>query len=242
MVKAKPELMFKYVSYKRTYIKDNGTEGFTYETISPLKYAFYALDTYMWKMFQENIKNNRKHMERFTKQLFEQTDRVDLQPLFTEYETYKNESTRWQNNQITDKALDDAWLNVGKKQRETFIKARHLLKEFCRKGDSWDAQSKFDVDVAPRPTSTFIYNYDTKREESVCPFISHFGLGFVFSLIQAPGGVMATRRLLWAAAALAACGRDLATFRRLLEVRTDDLVRLRLQLDSSSQKTNNMDM
>ena len=142
IVEANPELMFKYVSYKKT---DD-----TYETISPLKFAFKVLDAYMWKMCYEKIKNTPL-LKHFIQQLDEQRDHINLNPLYAEYIKYddlaKFHRRYSQGSFVFDyrKLIDNGWFNVGKIQRN--VLPLHMLKEFLHSGNSWNNQSKFDDEI-----------------------------------------------------------------------------------------------
>ena len=170
------------------------------------------------------------------KQAHAQKEHVNLEPLFAAYKTYNEKCNLWKQSKISNEAFDEAWLTLGKHQRE--VLPRHMLKEFCRKGNSWNAESKFDVNIDPRPVGADIYNYNTGRNESILPLPRNLGIGFNFSLVRGARSQRAcaqTARGQGAHAARALARHDWATFDHLFKVRTKDLSRLqRLTANSTN--------
>ncbi|MBA3662028.1 MAG: hypothetical protein H0W64_09880 [Gammaproteobacteria bacterium] len=231
MINISPALMFMPFTIKKI-------DG-SYQTTTPLKLAYELLDTYMWKMFWEKIKTNPQWVALFLEQVHGQTEHVNLDPLFAEYKKYQDQYKLWLQDKITNSELATAWLNVGKKQRE--ILPRHMLKEFCRPGHSWGPESLFDVTVDPIPTDNKIYNYLTSEMVTLFPFKPDCGLGNDFTLTRSadvtlPGG---NQVRLWKSqwnttegvAGEHLATRDLATFRQLYDIRTEDCVKELLELE-----------
>lgn len=274
IIDADPLLMFQHVSYK----KADGTD----ETISPLKFAFKVLDTYMWKMFLEKIvgykvillkdflsdleayKNqhilvsaqlyfvnadgkadiaklkkpeNIELFNRFLKEVHEQKDHINLEPLFAQCKTYVDQYNLW--GQISNDAIAQAWLNVGRKQWE--VLPCHMLKEFCRHSNSWNPKSKFDVDSDPCPTDIDICYKDLDESK-----VANRRLGVDFSLIRGwhtnyfynKDQAYALAR--WWCWTYKAVEYDLEVLSRLHEVRTNDLKKLRSQLERSLANVSKM--
>ena len=245
MVTADPSLMFQYVHYQ----KADGTDGI----ISPLKFAFEIYDTYMWRMFEEKITNDTELMALFTKQAQEQTEHVNLEPLFTRYETYDKNHSLWRSNKISDKTLDQAWSDVAVMQRDRKVLPRHMLKEFCREGDSWSPTSTFDVNTYPAPSDMNII-----ADEKEIP-ISTLGLirGALSKLVRG----ISSARMRWNSTAASdsphplfssflgpktdysihpARKYDVWTFRRLHEVRKNDFEKLQSRLKPTSENMKKM--
>lgn len=225
-------LIFKEVSFQHA----NGRV----ECISPLKYAFKVYDTYMWQLFLSKIEESkelkedekREFKQAFIKQAYDQKEHLDLAPLLEAYKEYDRQYTRWLNDEIKGEALDQAWLALGVQQRE--VLPWHMLKEFCRKGDSWSENATFStLSFLKISKCDVIYNWDSRREENLL----RVALGVSYSLVRggaqrvlasARGALFATRA--WSA------WLDSAIFRRLCEVRMSDLAS-QLSLLESSQKT-----
>lgn len=192
MVAENPSLMFQHVNFMHP-------DGIS-EYISPLKYTFKVYDTYMWKMFLGKIQNNSEHVELFLKQAREQTEHINLEPLFEAYKEFEVQYNLWERwfvaqynpskrCKISNEDIDKAWLKLSAKQRE--LLPWNFLKEFCRKmksnseeGNSWDPQSTFDVNVLPRPRSCQVYNYQTGSYMFLLPSTLHSGPDFGFTLTR----------------------------------------------------------
>ena len=139
----------------------------------------------------------------------------DFKSLITALDTYVTNYDRWDYHQ-----RDEAWLNVGKAQREV---PAHIAHEYCRGDRSFDPRPEFNEDTLPR-VLTF-YNYVTAVKSWFPLTSSSSGLGFDFGLLRCQWGgpdgsaVGGERR-----------GADLAAVSHLDEVRTADLTQSRENL------------
>jgi hypothetical protein len=205
-------------------------------SISPLKYAFNVYDTYMWRLFEVKIKARYPQMlVNFNKELRAQTEHIDLEPLFQAYEKYEAQWNRWDRKEITREELDKEWLTLGQAQR-AFLPT-HMLREFCREGNTWRPESRFN-DPTP-PSGAQIYNDTTGHYVILVPHPPLGGLGVDFSLIRCVhSSSTSIGRGLPMPLAEASRNRyvayDFRTFRRLYEARIEDLVARKSQLDQSS--------
>lgn len=225
MVDADPALIFQPIMVKN--------QDGTFSTTTPLRLAFELLDTYMWKMFLKKIKNNTGLVNCFLKQAHEQTEHINLEPLFVAYKAYKAHLKRWLAYEITDDQLRLAWLDIGKMQRN--LLPRHILKEFCRISDpsKWSADANFDVDSDPCPTRCDIYNSIFLIENvPLLPFVPNEGLGYDFTLARGRLSFAVGRRttigISWES--------DVAAFHRLYEIRNNDFVKQISQLEPALQQ------
>ena len=143
----------------------------------------------------------------------------DFKSLITALDTYVTNYDRWDYHQG-----DEAWLNVGKAQREV---PAHIAHEYCRGDRSFDPRPEFNEDTLPR-VLTF-YNYVTAVKSWFPLTSSSSGLGFDFGLLRRARGGSAAGAAGWAAGA-AAPTLDLAAVSHLDEVRTADLTQSRENL------------
>lgn len=177
------------IMFKKVEIYDiDGTQ-----VISPLKYACKLLDIHMleimWMAFKTANQNNPdpKYAKRFLQHIDEQEEHINIEPLFEAYKVFARQKQRWLNNEIDETELNQHW-------REKFGGAQAMfapiwmLKEFCRKGDSWKVDSKFD-DAEPPSYCKALYDNekDPKRngEISVLPPNLNSGLGKDYALFRA---------------------------------------------------------
>ncbi|HSW71209.1 MAG TPA: hypothetical protein VLH77_04445, partial [Gammaproteobacteria bacterium] len=201
-------------------------------SISPLTYSFKVYDTYMWKtVFLARIEKieDKEKKEQYLKKFYEQMQKQeeeqteekpahnDLRPLFEAYAEFERQYQRWAiNREISNQDLDNAWYNLGKKQKE-FLPV-HMLKEFSREGNNrWTPSTSFNVDQMPRPSNQIYNNL----------ILSDADWGVSFTLIRswlkeaivAAGSWLRARRFMGAGAAVS---YDSAAFLRLFEVRRKD--------------------
>jgi hypothetical protein len=141
----------------------------------------------------------------------------DFKSLITALDTYVTNYDRWDYHQ-----LDEAWLNVGKAQREV---PAHIAHEYCRSDRSFDPRPEFNEETLPR---CFTFDNYVTNVTSWFPLTSSSsGLGVDFGLLSRAG----VRR--WMAPRYKACA-DLAAVSHLDEVRTADLTQSRAILERAS--------
>ena len=153
----------------------------------------------------------------------------DFKSLITALDTYVTNYDRWDYHH-----LDEAWLNVGKAQREV---PAHIAHEYCRGDRSFDPRPEFNEETLPR---CFTFNNYVTNVKSWFPLASSSsGLGFDFGLLRgAQGrGLIGGRTPIawtWAWAWISAVRGDLAAVSHLDEVRTADLTQSREILEMAS--------
>lgn len=205
------------------------------KNISPLQKAFELYDTYTWKMLYEKIQNKPELVEKFTEQAHQQKEHINLKPLFDAYAVYDAQAQLWLKDKITDTQIDADWIQLGKKQRE--LLPTHMLREFCREGESWDKISAFDANKMPVPKGGRIYNYSSGGYMNLDDSEFSSGFGSSFSLYREACALAVCVAAMAGRVAALGCGRrDSATFSRLCEVRTDDLAKQIKLLDQSLEQ------
>ena len=144
----------------------------------------------------------------------------DFKSLITALDTYVTNYDRWDYHQ-----RDEAWLNVGKAQREV---PAHIAHEYCRGDRSFDPRPEFNEETLPRGVT--FDNYVTNVNSWFPLASSSSGLGFDFGLLRRgarPRGV--------GSVVAGGCARvDLAAVSRLDEVRIADLTQSREILEIAS--------
>lgn len=171
IVKANPSLMFEEVRY---------VDG----RITPLQYAFRVYDTYMWKMFLENIQHDGRFVQQFLEQALQQKEHIHLKFLFDEYKNFDERLGSYINREIPPEALDKSWLRVGLQQSNLPC---HMLKQFCSQG-LWGFHATFDIEADPRPSGYPIYFFGKESTVEDVSFEKLFGeLGTKYTLIYSPG-------------------------------------------------------
>ena len=208
------------------------------EVITPLKYAAKIKDTYSRNQLLTYVPEEKQPL--FLQHIQEQKEFIDLGPLFQVYTEFNTLYQRWSENypRRTDvgygEVFDRCWARHGQRMREVFNYARHFIKEMCRHGsDVWDKDAKFDSPLPPVDCYVFdLLQYDYV---SIAAVAADFGVAF--SLTRGTRTSRAGTRCTdrggdWGWEVL----RDLAAFRRLLEVRTEDLVKQISLLDSPSRR------
>lgn len=146
------ELMFQAVS-----IADS--DG-NMKEMSPLQKAFELNDSYTWLLFLNKIASQIELLVRFYDQEAQLKQHIDLEPLFAAYEKGDELHKLWAKKQIADEELHDAWIDLGKKQRQ--LLPMHMLREFCRPSNyycDWSPQSNFKLDwrYSPAPKGGAIF-------------------------------------------------------------------------------------
>lgn len=191
--------------------------------ISPLQKSFELYDTYTWKGFYEKIKDQPELVDRFFEQADQQKNHINLQPLFDAYEAYRVQYYKWLDSEITDRDLENEWINLGKLQRE--LLPLHMLREFCREGDTWSSQSRFDTKLPP-PNGGSIYNYSTSKTIDLDSSDFHSGFGSSFSIVRGVASTYAAggQRDGWEGPWGHPWLFDPMIFSRLFEIRIADLV------------------
>ena len=210
---------------------------------SAYEYAYWAKDTHMCRMLERYMDNATKaqmltridaiEANGLTCQQNDQeyhSSHFDFTPLKEAYQRYLEGYDAWYAARNWS-ALDAAWLDVGKAQRNV---PAHVAQEYCRPDRSFDPRPEFNEATLPRGLT--FYNWTTDRGDSWFPLTaSNSGLGFDFALIRAarlrrPG----VRRLGGGTGALS----DLAAITRLDEVRTVDLTQSREHLNPPAMSQN----
>lgn len=166
-----PQTIFQSISHEKA-------DG-TYETISPLRYAFKIYDTYTWKMFYEKIKNNATDVNRFLKQASEQTEHINLAPLFTASEAYIEQCRLYEGNLTAYSAVRLAILNIGKIQHK--IVPRHMSIQFCLKGLYSVNPPDFDhlCDPLVAANDLIVENYSDNTKRSFTSLFPELGVNIV---------------------------------------------------------------
>ncbi len=137
----------------------------------------------------------------------------DFKSLITALDTYVTNYDSWDNHQ-----QEEAWLNVGKAQREV---PAHIAHEYCRGDRSFDPRPEFNEETLPRCFT--IRNYVTNVESWFPLASSSSGLGFDFGLWHSAARGGRGRPLAGLSGLRDAVVVDLTAVRRLDEVRTADL-------------------
>ncbi len=201
------------------------------------EYAYWAKDTHMCLMLAEHMDEETKayllariYAMEATGLTYQQngaehrSPHFDFTPLKEAYQRYLDGYDGWFAAQNWA-AIDTAWCDVGKAQRDV---PAHVAQEYCRPDRSFDPRPEFNEATLPR-LLTF-YNWATGRDDSWFPLAtSNSGLGFDFTLIRAlVGSERASTGAGWIASRHAQA--DLAAVSHLDDVRTVDLTQLRERL------------
>jgi len=166
---------------------------------SAYEYAYWAKDTHMRKMLESHMDNDTKaEMLQRVESIEEQgltyqqhgetknSKHFDLKPLIDALQGYVDGYDNCD-------AIDEAWLKVGKAQRDVPV---HVINEYCRPDRSFYPCPDFNEKKLPRVTICF--NFDTNRYEQLFQLSvsDSEGLGVDFSLLRAedevPGGCAAS--------------------------------------------------
>jgi hypothetical protein len=219
-----------YVTAKK-YMLANPRLMFVYhEGVSPLKLAASKVDTYMVRIFLEAVKPDAGLREKFFQQMNEDIKQDGFRIIFIAYETFIAKYRRWKNGQMTEDKLDEAWTELGQRQR---LFPQHILKEFCRVDGKWGVASCFNNAKPPIQPDFSIVNgktYEQRQpvlvfedaEKEVYTLVRgewHGGKGcFANAHAQIPDSQEFDAEP-WV--------EDFAIFRHLCEVRKNDLERLK---------------
>lgn len=200
--------------------------GRTFTNISAYEYAYWAKDKHMCRMLESHMDENTKaamlkRCEAIEKNglTFKQhgvevknSKHFDFTPLKTALKNFIDGYDSWEMTQNWT-AIKEAWMNVGKAQRDVPV---HVANEYCRKDRSFDPTPQFNEDKLPRELT--FYNFNTGKVGAWFPLAisdsSGLGVDFALNCGVAPGGPLMAK--LGAVDALAA-------IIHLDEVRTADL-------------------
>ncbi len=178
---------------------------------SAYEYAYWAKDTHMRKMLESHMDDDTKaEMLQRVESIEEQgltyqqhgetkkSKHCDLQPLIDALQAYVDGYNNWFENGNWD-AIDNAWLQVGRAQRDVPV---HVINEYCRPDRSFDPCPEFNEEELPRVTT--YYNCDTHRNEQLFPLVvsNSEGLGVDFFI-----GARARGGRLWSSGAEGCGGR-----------------------------------
>lgn len=136
------------------------------ESISPLKLAFKLCDTYSWRLCLNEVQINKpEFLSLFQRQLLDQNEYINLEPLLLCYEELKSKYSLWLKKEVTNDELDSVWSHLGNLQRQ--LLPRHMLKELVREGVSWKNINFSDPNL---PKTALIYNWDKERRSDEIDF------------------------------------------------------------------------
>ncbi len=147
----------------------------------------------------------------------------DFHSLITALDVYVTHYDKWNDHQ-----REEAWMNVGKAQRDV---PAHVAHEYCRPDRSFSPLPSFHEETLPRILTFDNYARDTKSWFPLS--ISNSGLGFNFALIRFPGVRCGDCVSGWDGARefCAHSRTDLAAVSHLYEVRTSELTLSREHLN-----------
>jgi hypothetical protein len=180
---------------------------------------------------QHKTKDNSSIFDTSSAKALSEKLQFDFHSLITALNIYVTNYHKWGHHQ-----KEEAWMNVGKAQRDV---PAHVAHEYCRSERSFDPLPSFNEKNLPR-VLTFD-NYTGTSDKYWFPLSSSSsGLGFDFALMRAlrpsahlPGMAPAARGPGLAGVAFA----DLAAVRHLDEVRIADLMQSRENLSRPSSHT-----
>jgi hypothetical protein len=134
LVSANPALMFRYASYKDMYGN--------YVMTCPLDEAFTELNSHMYYMFYDKVKDNPPLLKKFIEHMNRPREYFDIEPLVSAYVTYYN---MLQDKGVSEEELENQWKVMGKEQAKL---PRHMLKEFASqesRGYEFPEEYKFET-------------------------------------------------------------------------------------------------
>lgn len=193
------------------------------EKICPLVYAMKTRDIEMLKLFSMSIiKKDDATLTARYKQAFQQPiTHIDLKPLFDAYELYIQQCGLWLKHQLSNKEIDTACLELGKVQGKYLPMS--MLKVFCDEKTDWSGTSKFVIDDHSRRNGPCEIRASYRNKGMKIEILNVERCGQDFGLLiremwshavaVGVGGELLTTAL------GSAPSYDLATFRRLVEVR-----------------------
>ncbi len=203
------------------------------------EYAYWAKDTHMCRMLERYMDDETK-AQMLTRidaieahgLTFQQNDEehrsahFDFTPLKEAYQRYLSGYDAWWvgNEEV---AMDAAWLDVGKAQRNV---PAHVAQEYCRPDRSFRPVPEFNEATLSR-VLTF-WNCATGRDDSWFPLAApNSGLGFSFALARAGARYAEADDVPFLHWDTRAPRYDLAAVIHLDEVRTADLTQSREHLN-----------
>lgn len=210
-------------------------------TCTAYEYAYWAKDRYMLRMLEAQMDEPTKEaMSRRIDKLEQQgltytqhgktiagSKYFDITPLKAAYEDYIRIYTVWEQANHPDAGRDavvTAWMTVGKAQRDLPV---HYVNEYFRLDRSFHPTPTFNEEELPRILT--LKNWRTNEVKPLFPLrlteSSGLGVDFAFT---GRWGVPAG----WGGTASALI--DLAAVTRLDEVRTNDLIQSRKNLEPSA--------
>lgn len=144
-----------------------------------LQIAFELYDTFMWKIFMRAAIRDDGLLNKFSTQLHQTMDHLDLTPLFNAYDNYHNQWFNYAINQISEAELEKHWYDLGLAQ------ARFLpwcfMRLFCDSSTQWNTKSKFCTNENARPTGECVI---TKEHKHVLHKLKYTQIGTDFTLVR----------------------------------------------------------
>ncbi len=146
IVTADPQIMFRLAHYDQS-------DG-SYKMMSPLQFAIQQLDSPMYYMFRNIIKDNPQLKEQYDKQFTEQTEHINIDELLNSFDALK-----------INGASQETLLKVGKAQSKL---PENLLNEF-KCPNSWHLylsnnnkppQERFKIQLRSQPNNPFFSETD----------------------------------------------------------------------------------
>ena len=215
-------------------------------TCTAYEYAYWAKDRHMLRMLEVQMDEPTKEAMLRRIDILEQqgltytqhgktiTDskHFDITPLKTAYEDYIRIYTAWEQADHPNTgraAVVAAWMSVGKAQRDLPV---HYVNEYFRTDGSFHPTPAFNEETLPREL-TFV-NWIVGKTERLFPLVltdsSGLGVNFAFMRAERAGGV----GCMWWRRSGHLASLDLAAITRLDEVRTNDLIQSRKNLEPSA--------
>lgn len=215
-------------------------------TCTAYEYAYWAKDRHMLRMLEAQMDESTKEvMSRRIDELEQQgltymqhgktiagSRHFDITPLKTAYEDYIRIYTAWEQanyHEAGRAAVVAALMQVGKAQRDLPV---HYVNEYFRRDRSFYPTPEFNESVLPREL-TFDNWVSGNANERLFPLVltDAAGLGIDFAVRRAwvDGGEVARRAVVGGIARI-----DSAAVCRLDEVRTNDLIQSRKNLEPSA--------
>jgi hypothetical protein len=198
----------------------------TEEFITPLQYSAKIMDTYSRNLLLSYVPQEKT--DDFLHHIQAQKEYINLEPLFYAYEKFQTLRLRWSNNEISHCDIESHYSDtqLGKRILELLNDAQHFIKEMCQDWGEWDENAKFDDSTPPRDDKVY---YDRIYNFMPLASIADVGSSFLLArdLDRFPSVGTATDLIKHYSTR-----NDLAAFRRLLEVRTEQLAKQLSLLES----------
>lgn len=205
--------------------------------ISPLKFTCWQLNVnllkFMYLVCQYNVEKHPTCCQKFSIQVHEQTEFINLDFFFSAYRKCDDLYNRWETRQITSKEFNQIWLNVGKAQRNA---PKWMLKKLC--SEDWNIWSKFTARCINCKAYSWDRNINIPVKDiiiDVLPLVPEVGLGFDYTLVHGAKRSHAyyvQPSIALGYEALFAAQVDVLTFQRLLTVNRRELKKLTNNLPS----------